>query len=72
MSMPSHADLGPELNSHRVLGTAAAAQFCGYSVPHWRRLYAAKRAPAPVRINGGKLGFKVADLIAFNSKREGA
>ena len=71
MSTTYHADLGPELNAHRVLGTAAAAQFCGYSVPHWRRLIAARRAPTPVRINGGKLGFRVVDLIAFNAKRGG-
>ena len=71
MPTPSPIDLSPELNAHRVIGTAEAARFAGYSVPHWRRLIAAKRAPAPVRINGGKRGFRVGDLIAFNSKREG-
>lgn len=52
-----------ELARHRVLDTAEAADFCKFSVAHWRRLYRAKKAPAPVRLSARKYGWRVGDLI---------
>jgi hypothetical protein len=38
-------DLPASLNRDRVLDSAQAANFLGISVPHFRRLYRAKRVP---------------------------
>ena len=72
MTTPEIIQSDPALNAHRVLDSAQAAAFCGYSVHRWRQLNREGRVPKGVRINGGKIGFRLADLIAFNAKREEA
>ncbi len=72
MPTPSILELDPAHSAHRVLDSAQAAQFCGYaSVQHWRRLHQMGKVPKAVRINGGKLGWRLADLITFNQCRGG-
>jgi predicted DNA-binding transcriptional regulator AlpA len=56
-------DLPIELARHRVLDTSEAAGFCKVSVPHWRRLYRAKKVPMPVRLTVRKYGWRVGDLV---------
>jgi len=55
--------LPTNFSRHRILDTAEAAQFCRFSVPHWRRLYRSGKAPAPVRLSARKYGWRVGDLI---------
>ncbi len=55
--------LPTDIGRHRVLDTAEAAQFCRFSIAHWRRLYRAGKAPAPVRLSTRKYGWRVGDLI---------
>ena len=62
-------DKDQSINAHRVLDSAQAAEFCGYSVHRWRQLHREGKTPRAVRINGGKLVFRLADLIAFNASR---
>ena len=53
------------LNRERLLDTAQAAEFCGFSVPHFRRLYKAHKVPAPIRIGERKYGWHLSGLINF-------
>jgi predicted DNA-binding transcriptional regulator AlpA len=55
--LPAH------LARHRVLSTAEAAAFCGFSDPHWRRLYRTGRAPPPIQQSLRKYGWQVGTLI---------
>ena len=50
---------------NRVIATTEAAAFCGFSVPHWRRLYRSGRAPPPIRLSTRKLGWRIGDLIIW-------
>jgi predicted DNA-binding transcriptional regulator AlpA len=61
----SLATLPTEIAWHRILDTAEAAEFCGFSVPHWRRLYRSGRAPPPIRLSTRKLGWRAGDLIIW-------
>ncbi|MEF2548995.1 hypothetical protein VQ045_17690 [Aurantimonas sp. E1-2-R+4] len=68
-------NLPPDLARHRVIGSAEAAAICNISLPHWRRLYRAGKAPAPIRLSERKLGWRVGDLLNWMSaaeKREAA
>jgi predicted DNA-binding transcriptional regulator AlpA len=56
-------DFPAEITRSQVVNTAAAAEFCNYSIPHWRRLYRAGKAPAPVRLSARKYGWRIGDLI---------
>ncbi len=72
MPTPLTLELDPAHSVHRVLGSDQSAQFCGYkSTAHWRRLHQAGKVPKAVRINGGRLGWRIADLIKFNQSRNG-
>lgn len=55
---------------NRVLDTSEAAAFCGFSVPHWRRLYRSGRAPPPIRLSARKLGWRTGDLINWLQARQ--
>jgi predicted DNA-binding transcriptional regulator AlpA len=60
-----------ELVQHRILNTAQSAEFCGFSVPHFRRLYRAGIAPAPRQLSSRKLGWRLADLIDWVANCKG-
>ena len=60
-------NLPTEIAMHRIVGAADAAAFCNYSLPHWRRLYRAKKVPEPIRLSDRKLGWRIGPLIGFNS-----
>lgn len=57
------AEAAKEIALKRVLSTAEAAEFAGYSLGHFRRLIAAGKTPAPVRLGLRKMGFRLGDLI---------
>jgi predicted DNA-binding transcriptional regulator AlpA len=60
-SLPSDIAMG------RIVGAAEAAQYCNYSLTHWRRLYRAGKVPRPIKISDRKLGWRLRDLANFNS-----
>jgi predicted DNA-binding transcriptional regulator AlpA len=49
----------------RFLGSAEAAAFFNYSLPHFRFLVKTGRLPAPVRISGRKLAWRQSLLSDF-------
>lgn len=53
----------------RIVGTAEAAAYCGFGVQHWRHLVREGKAPAPVKLNARRFGWKMGTLIAFNDAR---
>lgn len=61
--------LSADIERHRVLGTAASAAFCGFSVPHWRRLYRTNKIPKPMKLGTRKLGWRAGDLVAWIETR---
>ena len=63
-------DLPADLARHRVLDSQQSAAFLNISLPHFRRLYRAKRVPEPIRLSSRKLGWKAVDLIAWLDSRE--
>ena len=65
-------EIAAEVAMNRIVGAADAAKFCNISLPHWRRLYRAKKVPEPIRLSERKLGWRLRTLIEFNSKREAA
>jgi predicted DNA-binding transcriptional regulator AlpA len=61
--MQSLSSLPPDLGRNRILDAARSAEFWGVSLPHWRRLYRAKKVPAPIRVGDRKYGWRPGDLI---------
>ncbi|MBM1169910.1 helix-turn-helix transcriptional regulator [Microvirga arabica] len=61
--------LPEEVSRHRVLSTAEAAALCGFSIPHFRRLYRSGVVPSPIQLSTRKLGFKTGDLIDWIATR---
>jgi predicted DNA-binding transcriptional regulator AlpA len=59
------------LNRERLLDTAQSAEFLGFSVPHFRRLYKAQKVPAPVKIGERKYGWRLGGLIEFVAAKTG-
>lgn len=53
----------------RIVGTAEAAAYCGFGVQHWRHLVRTGKAPAPVKLNARRFGWRMGTLIAFNDAR---
>lgn len=53
------------LNRERLLDTAQVAEFCAFSIPHFRRLYKTHKVPAPIRIGKRKYGWHLSGLIDF-------
>src|SRR5271170_1552003 len=58
-------DLPASLNRDRVLDSAQTANFLGISLPHFRRLYRARRVPPPILIGLRKYGWQAGVLIDF-------
>jgi predicted DNA-binding transcriptional regulator AlpA len=63
-------DLPADLARHRILDSQQSAAFLNISLPHFRRLYRAKRVPEPIKLSSRKLGWKAGDLIAWLDSRE--
>jgi predicted DNA-binding transcriptional regulator AlpA len=61
--MSTLGNVPDSLNRERVLDTAQAAEFCNFSVPHFRRLYKAHKVPPPIRIGERKFGWRLGGLI---------
>ena len=61
--MQSLNSLPSDLARNRILDSAKSAEFWGVSTAHWRRLYRAKKVPAPIRIGDRKYGWRLGDLI---------
>jgi predicted DNA-binding transcriptional regulator AlpA len=58
-------DLPASLNRDRVLDSEQTAKFLGISVPHFRRLYRAKKVPPPIMIGYRKYGWQAGVLVDF-------
>lgn len=65
-------NLPPEIERSRILDSKQSSSFVGFSVPHWRRMYRAGKAPAPIRIGERKYGWRVGDLIDWLDGRAAA
>jgi predicted DNA-binding transcriptional regulator AlpA len=69
--MPNHVNIfPPDISRNKILGTADAAEFVNFSIPHFRRLYRAGVVPAPIQLSERKLGWKVGDLIDWVATRQ--
>ena len=68
--LPPLPALSPTIETRRVLDTQQAAMFVGLSVRAWERLRAAGETPSPVQLGIRKLGYVVADLIAWIEARK--
>lgn len=53
----------------RIVDTKEAAAYCGFGLQHWRRLVREGKAPAPVKLNARRFGWRMGTLIAFNDAR---
>lgn len=62
--------LPKDIALHCVLRTREAADFCGVSVSHWRRLYWRGCLPAPILLGERRLGWRVGDLIEWLQVRQ--
>ena len=62
-------ELPPEIARLRVLDERAAAQFVGLSAASLERLRKAGTAPRHVSLSPRRLGYRVADLIAWLDSR---
>ena len=69
---PKPFDLPPDLKHNRLVGAEPAAAMLGYSVAHFRRLYRAGKIPAPVKINGRKVGWPASVLQNLVTSRQSA
>jgi predicted DNA-binding transcriptional regulator AlpA len=72
---PSLAALPTEAVTGRILNSRQAAQYWGVSLPHWRRLYRARKVPTPIRIGDRKYGWRLGaliDALAERAKTSGA
>ena len=63
------SDLPAELKLLRVLPSAQAAPFCGYSVDHFHELHRAGLVPPAIKLSARKYGWRVADLIDWLRSR---
>jgi predicted DNA-binding transcriptional regulator AlpA len=63
--MNSLANIPSDLSRDRLLKTEQAAEFLGLSIPHFRRLYRAKKVPAPIKIGERQYGWRLGALIDF-------
>jgi predicted DNA-binding transcriptional regulator AlpA len=61
--------LPADLARHRVLDSRESAAFCGISIPHWRRLYRAGKAPRPLQLGTRKYGWRIGDLVDWIEAR---
>jgi predicted DNA-binding transcriptional regulator AlpA len=70
--MTTLANLPPDLNRERLLGTEQTAEFLGMSVAHVRRLYRSRKVPAPIKIGERKYAWRLGALIDFVASKSGA
>jgi predicted DNA-binding transcriptional regulator AlpA len=69
---PSLDALPAEAIKGRILNSAQAAEYWGVSLPHWRRLCRAGKAPHPIRIGERKNGWRLGVLDdALTERAEG-
>ena len=59
--------LPASLEHHRIINVKQMADALGFSVRHLRRLYSGGKIPKPIAINGHKLGWPAATLVALTS-----
>ena len=64
------AELPAELNWDRLLDSEQSAQFLGFSVAHFRRLYRAGAVPSPIKIGERKLAWRAGALADFVAAKE--
>jgi predicted DNA-binding transcriptional regulator AlpA len=65
------SNLPSDLNRERLLDTAQTAEFLGMSIPHFRRLYRARKVPTPIKIGERKYGWRLGGLIDFVTAKAG-
>jgi predicted DNA-binding transcriptional regulator AlpA len=63
------ATLPPGLDALRILSARQASELLGISLATLRRLYWAGKLPAAIRISERRLGWRVADLLAYAQSR---
>jgi predicted DNA-binding transcriptional regulator AlpA len=68
---PSLDALPAEAITGRILNSAQAAEYWGVSVPHWRRLCRAGKAPPPIKIGERKNGWRLGVLDDALAERAG-
>ena len=68
---PSLDALPAEAIKGRILNSAQAAEYWGVSVPHWRRLCRAGKAPPPIKIGERKNGWRLGVLDDALAERAG-
>jgi predicted DNA-binding transcriptional regulator AlpA len=59
-----------DLNRDRLLDSEQSAQFLGFSLAHFRRLYRAGTVPAPLKIGERKLAWRAGALADFVASKE--
>lgn len=69
--MSALANIPSDLNRERLLDTEQTAEFLGMSIPHLRRLYRARKVPAPIKIGERKYGWRLGGLIDFVAAKSG-
>jgi predicted DNA-binding transcriptional regulator AlpA len=62
-------NLPADVARHRVFDTRQTCEFVAISIPHWRRLYRAGTAPAPIMLGARKLGWRCGNLIDWLDRR---
>ena len=68
---PSLDVLPAEAIKGRILNSAQAAEYWGVSLPHWRRLYRAGKAPPPIKVGERKKGWRLHVLDDALAERAG-
>ena len=61
--MAEVVSLPDELKSKRILDSKQVAAMYGISLPHFRRLYRAKKVPAPIQIGERKYGWQAGTIV---------
>ncbi|MBN9438235.1 hypothetical protein [Bosea sp. (in: a-proteobacteria)] len=64
--------LPAEIARKRVLPSVTAAEFCGQTIENWRKLRQKGKLPAPIRLGGKKLGWRIGDLIDWLDRQASA
>jgi predicted DNA-binding transcriptional regulator AlpA len=53
----------------RVVNEAKAVELCGVSLRTWKRLQALGETPPKTRLSANRVGYRIADLIAWLDAR---
>ena len=65
-------EVAADIARQRIMLAKDTAAFLGFSLPHFRRLYRAKKVPKPIRLSERKLGWRVGDCIDWLNSRDRA